>query len=94
MTAASPTGGDGGLPSEGRSPGFAVIVLILSLTLLLMGFSIGAMLLNQTALAALAGTTAVGLAAETVRRVLTNLGSRRSDSPASPVIGTGPPDQR
>jgi hypothetical protein len=70
VTAVSPRGGDGDPPREGRSPDFAVVLLILSLTLLLMGFSVCAVLLNQTALAAMAGTTAVGLVGETVRRVL------------------------
>jgi hypothetical protein len=69
-------------------------VLILSLTLLLMGFSVCALLLNQPALAAMAGTTAVGLAGETVRRVLTNSASRHPDSPTSPVIEADPPHPR
>lgn len=94
VTAVSPVGGDGDLPREGKSPGFAVVVLILSLTLLLMGFSVCAVLLNQTALAALAGTSAVGLAGETVRRVLTSSASRHPDSPASPVIDADPPQPR
>jgi uncharacterized protein YqfA (UPF0365 family) len=94
VTAVSPTGGDGGLPREGRSPGVAVVVLILSLMLLLMGFSVCAVLLNQAALAAMAGATAVGLAGETVRRVLTNSVSRHPDSPASPVIEAEPPHLR
>lgn len=94
VTAVSPTGGDGDLPREGRSPGFAVVVLILSLTLLLMGFAVCAVLLNQPALAALAGTTAVGLAGETVRRVLTNSTYQHPDSPASPIIEAEPPHPR
>jgi hypothetical protein len=94
VTAVSPTGGDGDPPREGRSPDFAVVLLILSLTLLLMGFAVCAVLLNQPALAAMAGTTAVGLAAETVRRVLTNSASWHPDSPASPVIEAEPPQPR
>jgi hypothetical protein len=94
VTAVSPTGGDGDLPRECRSPGFAVVALILSLTLLLMGFAVCAVLLNQPALAALAGTTAVGLAGETVRRVLTNSACQHPDSPASPIIEAEPPQPR
>jgi hypothetical protein len=94
VTAVSPTGSDGDLPREGKSPGFAVVVLILSLTLLLMGFTVCAVLLNQPALAALAGTTAVGLTGETVRRVLTNSACQHPDSPTAPVIKAEPPHPR
>jgi hypothetical protein len=66
------SGGDVAVPPQGKAPGLAIILLILTLVLLLIGFSIGAALLGQTSLAAIAGTGAVGLAGEIVRRVLTS----------------------
>ena len=87
-------GDDGSLPKQDRSSGIAIPLLIFSLTLLLMSFSIGAAFLNQPALAALAGTTAVDLAAETVRRLLMYLTARRPDTPAPAVTDTEPPQQR
>jgi hypothetical protein len=58
------------------------------LMLMLMGFSVSAALLNQTTLAVLAGTTAVGIAGEITRRVLANSPlPDPADAPPSPTEG-------
>ncbi|HKT03487.1 MAG TPA: hypothetical protein VJT31_28500 [Rugosimonospora sp.] len=85
MTAAHPPGSDGDPPPGTRSPGFAVVALIVALMLLLMGFSICAVLLHEPALATVAGTAAVALAGDTVRRFL---------PPGSTPPGVGPPAPR
>jgi hypothetical protein len=94
VSAASPSGDDGGLPDRGRPPSFAVVVLIVSLTLLLMGFSVCAVLLNQPTLAAVAGSAAVGLAAEMARRVLPAQVSARPGSRGLPAGGTESPESQ
>jgi hypothetical protein len=48
-----------------------VVVVLLGVELLLVGLSIGAAVLNQSTLALMAGTTAITLAGEVVRRLLT-----------------------
>ncbi|WBQ04441.1 hypothetical protein [Kribbella sp. CA-293567] len=79
------SGGDLAAPAEGTALGVATVALILTLVLLLICFSIGAALLGQTSLAAIAGTGAVGLAGEIVRRVLTSAARPAEQAPMSPL---------
>jgi hypothetical protein len=66
----SSSGGDGGPPTESQPTRFAPVLLIVVPIMMLMIFSVVAILLNQAALAVMAGTAGVGLAAEAGRRAL------------------------
>ncbi|MFB6931349.1 hypothetical protein [Streptomyces chartreusis] len=66
-------------------------MLIISLMLMLMGFSLSAALLDETTLAVLAGTTAIGLAGEITRRVLANSPMQEA-ADVSPSPTEGDPD--
>ncbi|WFE20432.1 hypothetical protein O7621_21385 [Solwaraspora sp. WMMD937] len=68
------------------------MALLLGIELLLVGFSIGAVLLDQTALAAMAGTASITLAGDIVRRILSTAPERdgRAGHPESTEVTTPP----
>ena len=90
MSDAPRRGGDPRLPKRGKPSNVAVFVLLVITMLLLMTFSIVLWLVGNTALAAVSGSTAVGLGGEVVRRFLGLLdggqGNPPADSPTSPTL--------
>ena len=68
-----------------RAPSAVVIISIVSLVLLLMGFSLAATLLGQTAIAVMAGTAAVTLVGEIIRQFLVYGAGRSRDTPVPAV---------
>lgn len=84
MTAAELPGGDGSSPPGSSTPGRVVATLFV--ILLLMAFSICALLLGQPALAMFAGTAAVGLAGKVVSHLLSRSTKRDDGSPPSGEI--------
>jgi hypothetical protein len=89
MTVVPPHDGDGDLQGTNRSPGSAVVFLIMALVLLLMGFSITTAILGQATLAAMAGAATIGIAVEVIRRVLTG---PSNETRTPPPNGPEPPD--
>jgi hypothetical protein len=81
----SPSGGDDGPPSAARPGGLVPILLIVAPIVLLMSFSVAAILLDQATLAVMAGTAGVGLAGEAGRRALRPPGG---DPPSTEVDST------
>lgn len=74
-------------------PATSVVVVLLGVELLLVGLSIGAAVLDQPALALMAGTATITLAGEVVRRLLTTPGEAApatDDLPTTPNRPTDP----
>ncbi len=67
---AHPRDGAGGRPGPGRPPNGTVMIFILATMLLLMAFAVVAAMLHFTEMSAAAGTVAITLAGEVVRRLL------------------------
>ncbi len=66
----SSSGDDGDAPWDVRTFGLGAALLLIALIALLLGFSVAAIVLQQPALAVMAGTAGVGLAGEAGRRAL------------------------
>jgi hypothetical protein len=91
LTVERPPGSDKRRPSPGeRSPGPAVVALVVLSMFLLMAFSITAVLLKEPALATIAGTALVSLAVATVHRVLPQPPDRSSSD--AERLDAVPPD--
>ncbi|MEO3924373.1 hypothetical protein ABGB07_11005 [Micromonosporaceae bacterium B7E4] len=76
-------------PGKPDGPAASVAVVLLGVELLLISLSICAAVLDQSALAIMAGTAAITLAGEIVRRYLTPPAGQHSD-----VDGTTDPGQQ
>jgi len=70
MSAVHTRDGAGGRPHDGRPPSGPTMIVILLTIGILMGFAVVASLMGNPTLAAVAGTGAIALACEFVRRLL------------------------